>query len=54
VSKGLPQRSEREPFVFAIIRCRLDWGHTVSARDKLGAEARGLTLIFSSTISKVE
>ena len=29
-------------------------GATVSARDKLSAEARELTLIFSSIISKVE
>jgi four helix bundle protein len=29
-------------------------GATVSARDKLGEEARELTLIFSSIISKVE
>ena len=29
-------------------------GATISARDKLGEEARELTLIFSSIISKVE
>jgi four helix bundle protein len=49
--KNLPERSQRESLVFAISGHRLTKSNT-AAREALASEARELTLIFASIISK--